>query len=252
MPAIEQAAKTNGIASASEIPRTKASTTSASGSAQLSPRRRSAASCGSRSCWIAGCPVTSAVGPAGLRSASRRGVVYAFARCRLRLVTRSPYTAPPAGVERLEPAAGQRAGRALEPLPESRLDGAVGGAGDAEATVTFPPGARRSPWRARHPHGRSRCRARWNDVARCAGRSSDSEAPPTSSASQAARTSRRRRTTKSVPGARVVEKRSGPQNPLACGPLRAVWRSRRAPVSSSRRRPRPEGAAAPSGRELPT
>ena len=59
---IVQAAKTNGTSTASERPSTAKSTTSAIGSAIASPRSRSCESTGSRSCWIAGWPVTYARG----------------------------------------------------------------------------------------------------------------------------------------------------------------------------------------------
>ncbi len=72
---IVHAAKTNGISTIAESPSTATRMSSAIGSAIASPRRRSDDSTGSRSCWIAGWPVTSAPGSA------RRSVAVNFFAC---------------------------------------------------------------------------------------------------------------------------------------------------------------------------
>ncbi len=72
---IVQAAKMNGIKTANEMPNTATRTSSAIGSAIDSPFLRSLEKIGSRSCWIAACPVTYTVVPGVSRSFSRIGVV---------------------------------------------------------------------------------------------------------------------------------------------------------------------------------
>ena len=57
-PVIVHAAKTNGIVTATEKPNTASSTSSAIGTAMLSPFVRSCAKIGSRSCWVGPAPVT--------------------------------------------------------------------------------------------------------------------------------------------------------------------------------------------------
>ena len=57
-PVIVHAAKMNGIVTATEKPKTPSSTSSATGSAMLSPLVRSCEKIGSRSCWVGPAPVT--------------------------------------------------------------------------------------------------------------------------------------------------------------------------------------------------
>ena len=58
VPKIVANANANGIAIAHEMPSTATSTMNAIGSAIASPLKRSRWKIGSRSCWIAGAPVT--------------------------------------------------------------------------------------------------------------------------------------------------------------------------------------------------
>ena len=102
--------RTGSRARATARARTRARA-SASGSASASPRRRSDASCGSRSCWIAGWPVTSAPGPTARRSAVRVRLRALQAEARLELAVDDAA----AGAERGEPSAGQHVRRAHEP-----------------------------------------------------------------------------------------------------------------------------------------
>ena len=72
---IVHAAKTNGTSATNDTPSTARRISSAIGSAIASPRRRSDESTGSRSCWIAGCPVTYVGGPPRERKNARSLVV---------------------------------------------------------------------------------------------------------------------------------------------------------------------------------
>src|SRR5581483_3790608 len=92
--AIVAAASANGTSTANEIPRTAMSTASAIGRAIVSPRFRSEERIGSRSCWIAGWPLTYARGSPA--SARRTVGVYFFACCRSSVVWISAHVTPPA------------------------------------------------------------------------------------------------------------------------------------------------------------
>ena len=75
VPVIDAAAKRNGIVAANERPNTAISTSSAIGSAMPSPFARSFERIGSRSCSIAGCPLTYASTPGGGRTLRRMSSV---------------------------------------------------------------------------------------------------------------------------------------------------------------------------------
>ena len=131
-----------------------ASTRTASGMANASPRRRSEDSTGSRSCWIAGGPVTSAAGPPPRASAARSR---AGQRLRLLQPERRRDLAvdrPGSDPERRQPPAGQDVRGALETGAQLTLEPPVGGVPNAEdhgerPVGPLPEAARESRVRAR-------------------------------------------------------------------------------------------------------
>ena len=225
---IVQAAKTNGTAAArTRARRRRSSTTSATGSANASPRLSPRRKTPSRSCWIAGWPVTRAGGPRWARRVFPKllrppfGVLEVERSWRCRRTARRPRTNLPgvAGRDGLR--------RLLQPGAPARACPAFASLATRNTTVNVPSG--RSPNECR-PGSSGRARSRFparRTSSRAAARAgSTTRRRARGLTSQATRTAMRKRRTM-----RVQRSSTGKPTPLRSPSLGHRGIRRSAPYS---------------------
>ena len=194
---IVHAANTNGISTAAERPNTRTSTSSATGSATASPRRRSADRIGSRSCWIAGSPVTRACGkrPLAQGGTQRNSPALRLLQIerRLDVAVHDPFV-PVRSAIACPPGTALAASRRRAQARIARAEGSL-----TTKTTVKVPSVRSPKWRSRIVCAASESvPGTASELKSSAGSRAADSAPTTSTTSQQAITIRRRRRTARV------------------------------------------------------